>query len=156
MELMQLMVTIGLSRTHGAPTGETKDTSTLSVETPNVESEQWALSQAFLSALDNFHYTLLQVCVWSEAAANGSADNTPAVATTTTAAPSSSDATWCDLTSVFKYWGYDSFTGGPIRMRFWSGSKMYYSTVTCVASKCKGTNGQTNACQYICGKNTCP
>ena len=97
----------------------------------------------------------MQVCVWSEAAANGSADNTPAVATTTTAAPSTSDASWCDLTSVFKDWGYDSFTGGPIRMRFWSGSKMYYSTVTCVASKCKGTNGQTNACQYICGEDKC-
>ena len=69
---------------------------------------------------------LLQVCVWTDAVKNGTANTTPAAAKTTTAAPSSTSKMWCDLTKVFKSMGYGKITGGPFRMRFWNGKKMFY------------------------------
>jgi len=95
------------------------------------------------------------VCTWTDAAANGSANTIPA--TTTTAAPSSSSKMWCDLTTLFKDMGVSgAVTGGPYRLRLWNGSKMFYSVIKCKASKCTpAVAGQTNACKYICGRNTC-
>ena len=114
--------------------------------------------KASMNAFNNssLKKSLLQVCVWTEAVKNGSANKTPAAAKTTTTAPSSSNKMWCDLTKIFKSMGYGKITGGPFRMRMWNGKKMFYSVIKCKASKCTpAVNGKTNACQYICGRNKC-
>ena len=99
--------------------------------------------------------TLLQVCVWTDAAANGSANTVPA--TTTTAAPSSTSKSVCDLTKLFEDMGVrGSVTGGPFRLRLWNGREMFYSVIKCKASKCTpAVNGKKNACKYICGRKKC-
>jgi len=92
------------------------------------------------------------VCVWSDAAANGSADNNPTTATTTTEAPSPNDAMWCDLTSIFT----TKINGGPYQMKFWNGHWII-SFIKCKDSMCTPAYyGPTHACQYICGQNECP
>ena len=85
---------------------------------------------------------------------NGSSG--PDAAKTTTAAPSSSNKMWCDLTKIFSSMGYGKITGGPFHWRMWNGKKMFYSVIKCKDSKCTpAVNGKTNACQYICGRNKC-
>ena len=99
---------------------------------------------------------LLQECVWSDAAANGSADN----AATTTAAPATTAAPynknmWCNMTELFH--GDNSVTDTfHMRVYNWQKSRIFYSIIRCEKSQCTpAENGPTNACQYICGEDKC-
>jgi len=88
-----------------------------------------------------------QVCVVTDCAANGSADEAPP-APTTTAPPVNLQ---CDVTGLFG----PGITGN-YNFRLTSGNKEFLSEVSCEDSICRPrVPGPSNACIYICGKTTC-
>ena len=97
----------------------------------------------------------MQLCIWTDAAANGSADKpeTTTAAPGTTAAPSNTNM-WCNMTEIFM----GDWVNDTIRMRVYNQqkSRIFYSIIRCEKSQCTpAENGPTDACQYICGEDKC-
>ena len=88
-----------------------------------------------------------KVCVVTDCAANGSADEAPPTPTTT-APPVNLQ---CDVTGLFG----PGITGN-YNFRLTSGNQEFLSEVSCEDSICRPrVPGPSNACMYICGKTTC-
>jgi len=113
----------------------------------------WGDSGYIKIARGTNHCNVGSVCVWTDAAKDG----TPGVVPT--AAPTTQPPLnlWCDMTELF---GGNNVTGN-YNLRIWvynseSGWKPIESKVRCVNSKCTPQQaGPTNACMYICGKQKC-
>jgi len=101
------------------------------------------------------------ICVWSETEATGTAtddstdDTSDEDDETEDTEDEEEDTT--DETSSCDLSGYGANLNGEYQLRVWNGRTRYVSQVSCVDDICTPLDTAiTDACNYICGSDTCP